>query len=58
MTTARAFRFDQIGGPEVLRLESVEVGDPGPGQASRSVSTRRSPTTLKCRSSDGPTSTP
>ena len=33
MTTARAIRFDQIGGPEVLRLETMEVGDPGPGQA-------------------------
>ena len=33
MTTARRVCFDQIGGPEVLRLESVEVGAPGPGQA-------------------------
>lgn len=30
---ARAIRFDRTGGPEVLRLESVEVGEPGPGQA-------------------------
>jgi NADPH2:quinone reductase len=30
---ARAIRFDCIGGPEVLRMEQVEVGDPGPGQA-------------------------
>jgi NADPH:quinone reductase len=30
---ARAIRFDVVGGPEVLRLETVEVGDPGPGQA-------------------------
>ncbi len=30
---AKAIRFDKIGGPEVLRLETVEVGDPGPGQA-------------------------
>src|SRR6185437_10685279 len=30
---ARAIRLDRIGGPEVLRLEPVEVGDPGPGQA-------------------------
>ncbi|HEY6641357.1 quinone oxidoreductase [Povalibacter sp.] len=29
---ARAVRFHDIGGPEVLRLEEVEVGDPGPGQ--------------------------
>lgn len=30
---AKAIRFDRVGGPEVLRLETVEVGDPGPGQA-------------------------
>jgi NADPH:quinone reductase len=30
---ARAVRLDRIGGPEVLRLEQVEVGDPGLGQA-------------------------
>lgn len=30
---ARAIRFDRIGGPEVLRLETVQVGEPGPGQA-------------------------
>ncbi|MFD1557626.1 quinone oxidoreductase family protein [Paraburkholderia silviterrae] len=30
---ARAIRFDQIGGPEVLKLETVAVGEPGPGQA-------------------------
>jgi NADPH2:quinone reductase len=30
---ARAIRFHQIGGPEVLELENVEVGAPGPGQA-------------------------
>ena len=30
---ARAIRFHAIGGPEVLRLETVEVGAPGPGQA-------------------------
>jgi NADPH2:quinone reductase len=30
---ARVIRFDHIGGPEVLRLEEAEVGDPGPGQA-------------------------
>ena len=29
----RAIRFHQIGGPEVLQLENVEVGAPGPGQA-------------------------
>src|SRR5947209_1756927 len=30
---ARAVRLDRIGGPEVLRLEQVDVGEPGPGQA-------------------------
>jgi NADPH2:quinone reductase len=30
---ARAIRFDRTGGPEVLRLETVEVGEPGPGEA-------------------------
>lgn len=29
---ARAIRFSQTGGAEVLRLETVEVGEPGPGQ--------------------------
>ena len=28
----KAFRFHQPGGPEVLRFEDVEIGDPGPGQ--------------------------
>ena len=28
----KAFRFHATGGPEVLRLEDVAVGDPGPGQ--------------------------
>ena len=30
---ARAIRFHETGGPDVLRLETVEVGAPGPGQA-------------------------
>ncbi|HXX83317.1 MAG TPA: quinone oxidoreductase [Casimicrobiaceae bacterium] len=30
---AQAVRFHQVGGPEVLRLEEVAVGNPGPGQA-------------------------
>ena len=30
---AQAIRFDHTGGPEVLRLEAVDVGAPGPGQA-------------------------
>jgi NADPH2:quinone reductase len=30
---ARAIRFAATGGPEVLKLETVEVGEPGPGQA-------------------------
>jgi NADPH:quinone reductase len=29
----RAIRFDTTGGPEVLRVEKVTVGDPGPGEA-------------------------
>jgi NADPH2:quinone reductase len=29
----RAIRFHQAGGPEVLRLEDVNVGEPGEGQA-------------------------
>ncbi|MCZ4120977.1 zinc-dependent alcohol dehydrogenase family protein [Streptomyces sp. H39-S7] len=30
---ARTVRFHEIGGPEVLRLEELEVGEPGPGEA-------------------------
>ncbi|HZZ84846.1 MAG TPA: quinone oxidoreductase [Anaeromyxobacteraceae bacterium] len=30
---SRAIRFHQTGGPEVLKLEEVEVGSPGPGEA-------------------------
>jgi NADPH2:quinone reductase len=30
---SRAIRFYETGGPEVLKLESVDVGEPGPGQA-------------------------
>jgi NADPH2:quinone reductase len=31
---SKAIRFYQTGGPEVLKLESVDgVGEPGPGQA-------------------------
>ncbi|TDF86615.1 quinone oxidoreductase [Pseudomonas sp. H9] len=29
---ARVVRFYETGGPEVLRFEQVEVGDPGPGE--------------------------
>jgi NADPH2:quinone reductase len=29
---AKAVRFHETGGPEVLRYEDVQVGDPGPGQ--------------------------
>lgn len=29
---AHAVRFHETGGPEVLRWEAVDVGDPGPGQ--------------------------
>src|SRR6188508_469034 len=27
-----AVRFHEVGGPEVMRLEGVEVGDPGAGE--------------------------
>jgi NADPH2:quinone reductase len=30
---SKAIRFYEIGGPEVFKLETVEVGEPGPGQA-------------------------
>src|SRR5258706_4018584 len=30
---ASAIRFHQTGGPEVLKLETAQVGEPGPGQA-------------------------
>ena len=30
---AKAIRIHEVGGPEVLRLEEVTVGDPGPGEA-------------------------
>jgi len=30
---AKAIRFYKTGGPEVLKLEAIEVGAPGPGQA-------------------------
>ncbi len=33
MAKAKAIRIHQTGGPEVMRLEEVEVGEPGPGQA-------------------------
>jgi NADPH2:quinone reductase len=29
----KAIRFHETGGPDVLKLETVEVGEPGPGQA-------------------------
>ena len=29
---AKAVRLHQTGGPEVLRLEDMDVGEPGPGQ--------------------------
>lgn len=29
----KAVRFYEVGGPEVMRLEDVEVGEPGPGEA-------------------------
>jgi NADPH2:quinone reductase len=33
MTMAQAIRFHKAGGPEVLQLEDIAVGSPGPGQA-------------------------
>jgi NADPH2:quinone reductase len=30
---AQAIRLHETGGPEVLKLETVEIGEPGPGQA-------------------------
>ena len=30
---AKAIRFHETGGPEVLKMEAVEVGEPGPGEA-------------------------
>ncbi len=30
---SKAIRIHQLGGPEVLKYEDVEVGEPGPGQA-------------------------
>jgi NADPH2:quinone reductase len=30
---AKAVRFHKTGGPEVLQMDEVQVGDPGPGQA-------------------------
>jgi len=32
MTTATVVTFHETGGPEVLRVEPAEVGDPGPGE--------------------------
>jgi NADPH2:quinone reductase len=33
MTMAQAIRFHKAGGPEVLELEEIAVGEPGPGHA-------------------------
>ncbi|MFE2428389.1 zinc-dependent alcohol dehydrogenase family protein [Streptomyces sp. NPDC059373] len=30
--TAKTVLFDEIGGPEVLRVEEIEIPDPGPGE--------------------------
>ena len=32
MTMTKAVRFHETGGPEVLKYEDVDVGEPGPGQ--------------------------
>ncbi|GAA2667104.1 zinc-dependent alcohol dehydrogenase family protein [Streptomyces lunalinharesii] len=34
---ARTVRFHELGGPEVLRLEDVEIGDPGPDEVALRV---------------------
>ncbi|KHK90255.1 zinc-dependent alcohol dehydrogenase family protein [Novosphingobium malaysiense] len=31
-TTARAVRFHKFGGPEVLRVEAIKIGEPGPDE--------------------------
>jgi len=31
--SAQAVRFSRTGGPEVLQIEEVQVGHPGPGEA-------------------------
>jgi NADPH2:quinone reductase len=31
-TTPCAIRFDRVGGPDVLDVEKIEVGEPGPGE--------------------------
>lgn len=33
MTTTKAIRFQQVGGPDVMKLESIELPPPGPGEA-------------------------
>src|SRR3954468_1408275 len=32
MSTAKAIRINQVGGPEVMQYLDVEVGEPGPGE--------------------------
>src|SRR3954468_24169617 len=32
MSTAKAIRINQVGGPEVMQYVDVEVGEPGPGE--------------------------
>lgn len=29
---AKAIRFHEVGGPDVLQPESLDVGEPGPGE--------------------------
>ena len=37
MTSIKAIRFEQLGGPEVLRFADVPARDPGPGEVSLKV---------------------
>lgn len=32
MSTTRAIRIHELGGPEVLRWEEIQLSDPGPGE--------------------------
>ena len=47
---AKAVRYHKQGGPEVLQVDEVQVGEPGPGQVRaprRSASTSSTPTSAR-----------